>query len=143
MKQKLKLVEVEHEKNGYHYFLKLKINGLKASFLVDTGATHSVMDIERFKSFSTDEKPKENESLSTGLGTNSMQSHYVKLKSLEIGDLKLKKFHMVLMDLSHVNQSYASMGKDPIDGVLGTNVLRKLQAVINLNKKGAFMEIKG
>ena len=142
MKSKIKLIEIEHDKEGYHYFVTIEINGKKANFLVDTGATHTVMDKTRSKAFVKNVTLVKNESLSTGLGTSNMESHKIVLKSLMLGKAKFKKFEMVLMDLSHVNESYQSLGQDPLDGVLGNNILRKLNARICLLEKGAHIKIE-
>ena len=40
-----------------------------------------------------------------------------------------------MLDLSHVNQSYEQIGLKPIDGVLGSDVLLKYNAVIDYEKK--------
>jgi predicted aspartyl protease len=139
---KLKLKEIKHDRNGFHYFVKVKVNGKKAEFLIDTGATHSVMDSTGFLIFAPNPKTQKNETLSTGLGTKSMESEITKLKSFEIGKIKFQKFQIVLMDLSTVNESYVAIGNEPFDGILGSDVLRSLNATIHLNKKGSWIKLQ-
>lgn len=122
------------DEDGYHLVIVAKMNGKKAKLLIDTGASRSVFDLNRINRFSEGELTT-TEALSTGLGTNTMQSHTITLESLELGDLRLVDFEAVLLDLSHVNGSYLSMKLSAIDGVLGSDVLMKHKAVIDYKKK--------
>ncbi|MEO6302167.1 MAG: hypothetical protein ABIP51_03235 [Bacteroidia bacterium] len=64
-----------------------------------------------------------------------MQSQTTILKKLKLGDLEIINYKTVLLDLSHVNQSYQLIGLNPIDGVLGSDILFQYNAVINYEKK--------
>jgi predicted aspartyl protease len=129
----LKLKIVELDKQGFHYFLKAKVNGESARFLLDTGASHTVMDSSRIQSFIDHSNFEENPTLSTGLGTNTMQSQIAVLDSFKLGKAVLENFEMILMDLSHVNESYRLAEKKTLDGVLGSNVLKELNAIIRFS----------
>jgi predicted aspartyl protease len=129
----LKLKIVELDKQGFHYFLKAKVNGKSARFLLDTGASHTVMDASRIQRFIDHSNFEENPTLSTGLGTNTMQSKIAVLDSFKLGKAVLENFEMILMDLSHVNESYRLAEKKPLDGVLGSNVLKELNAIIRFS----------
>ncbi|HLC83538.1 MAG TPA: hypothetical protein VJI69_06890, partial [Bacteroidia bacterium] len=74
-------------------------------------------------------------SLSSGLGTNTMQSEQVTVKKIKIGELEIENYKTILLDLSHVNQSYEQIGLKPVDGVLGSDILLKFNAVIDYEKK--------
>ena len=101
---------------------------------------HQINRINRFVKREVFEK---HEGVSTGLGTNSMESHIVEIKKMEVGMLKLNELTFVLLDLSHVNQSYLEIGLKEIDGVLGGDILMQHSAVINYVKKTVqFTEFK-
>ncbi len=124
--------------DGYHLALKAKINGKVAHLILDTGASRSVFDLSVSQKFF----PSENnilhtpsEKLSTGLGTNTMKSSFIHFHKLEIGELLLKDYQCVLLDLSHVNQSYQQAGLKSIDGVLGNDILLPHKALINYQQK--------
>ncbi len=123
------------EDDGSHLICKAKINGKNARILIDTGASRSVFDQERIRLFVNEKSFIQNEKLSTGLGTNSMPTSSVTLKSLKIGDLKIDDFLAILLDLQHVNVTYGTLGHEAIDGVLGNDILLKHKAVIDYNKK--------
>lgn len=129
----LKLIRID--KNGCHLSLSGKINGRKANLIIDTGASQTVFDKNRIGLFLGHEEFEKVHSLSSGLGTSSMESHLVKVPGLMIGDLEIKNEKMVLLDLSHVNQSYEMMNKKPIDGVIGGDILKKYRAVIDYPRK--------
>jgi hypothetical protein len=124
------------EEDGFHLMIAVEINGLPARMLLDTGASRSVFDLERISRFFTDNKPnfEVNEKLSTGLGTRDMQSQAVYLKEFKIGELCIREYPAVVLDMSHVNLSYSELDLPPIDGVIGSDILMKYAAVINYGK---------
>lgn len=131
MKIKFKKIKID---TGYHLLIKLKINDQEAVFVIDTGASNTVMDLEASKRFISKEKIKQEGKLSSGLGTNKMSSALSKKQFLEIGKLKFKH-PLVILDLHHINSSYQSLGYNSIDGVLGCDILVKFNAVINIKTK--------
>ena len=129
----LKFLTIEGD--GIHLLIAVKINGKKAKMLVDTGASRTVFDINRISKFTGKKNYKKNEQLSTGLGTNTMQSHNTILKKLQIGNIIITDFETILLDLKHVNESYEKIGLGFIDGVLGGEILITFKAVIDYGKK--------
>ncbi len=123
------------DKKGCHVAVSGKINGKKAHLIIDTGASQTVFDKKRIEHFLGHKKFEKSESLSTGLGTNSMESHLVKVPGLVLGDFEIKDEKMILLDLSHVNESYKLMQLKPVDGVIGGDILKKYKAVIDYGKK--------
>ena len=123
------------EGDGFHLVIEAMLNGRPALMLVDTGASRTVFDQDRIRHFIPDFVLHPTDKASTGLGTDSMASHLSKLDKLEIGDLCIRDLEIVLLDLVHVNQSYASIGLMAIDGVLGSDLLEAHQAIIDYGKK--------
>lgn len=126
---------LEIESDGFHLMTYGLINGKKASFLIDTGASRTVFDLEGIKSFLSDQAFEENEKLSTGLGTNSMPSQVTQIDTITFGELIIKNYTAVVIDLTHVHQSYKILGLPEINGVLGGDILRTYKCVINYRKK--------
>ncbi len=125
------------EDDGFHLMLKAKINGKNANLIIDTGASRTVFDQTLIKSFLPEEYDdfETNEKLSTGLGTNSMQSAAFKLKSLKLGDLNIKNYLAVILDLTNINESYTKLKLPLIHGVIGGDLLHKYNAVIYYKSK--------
>ena len=123
------------EEDGFHLMIPVMVNGVQARMLVDTGASRSVFDKDRIDRFFHDSPElEENEQKSTGLGTRDMQSQALYLDELMIGELKVRRYPAVVLDMSHVNHSYEELGLEPIDGVIGSDILMKYGAVIDYGK---------
>lgn len=120
---------------GYHLLVKVYINKKAANLIIDTGASKTVFDKTRIKKFVAQRTFKKHESLSSGLGTNTMKSAQVDVKKIKIGELEIENYKTILLDLSHVNKSYQQVGLKPVDGVLGSDILLKYNAVIDYEKK--------
>jgi hypothetical protein len=129
----LRLLNIEGD--GYHLQAKIRINGKPALVIVDTGASRTVFDKTEIAKYLKSEEIGEHDKLSTGLGTNSMQSQYVVIGNLTLGKLKLDNFDSVILDLQHVNHTYDLIGLPCIAGVLGSDVLVAMNAVIDFRKK--------
>ena len=128
------------EGDGFHLQVKININGKVANAIIDTGASKTVFDKERINHFLNKEKVTEHDRMSTGLGTASMQSHVVKLNKFSIGKLEILDYDGVVLDLSHVNQTYKMIGLNPIDAVVGSDVMEKFKAVIDYGKRTLILQ---
>ena len=120
---------------GFHLLLKLNLNKKVAQVIIDTGASKTVFDKIRIEKFVKEKKFEKHDALSSGLGTNTMQSEQVTIKKVKIGELEIENYKTILLDLSHVNQSYEQVGLKPVDGVLGSDILLKYNAIIDYEKK--------
>lgn len=136
----LHLIKIEDD--GMHLLAKVKINNKTARLVVDSGASRTVLDKNRIHRFVKENKFEKHESVSTGLGTNTMESHIVEIKKLKIGNWTLEEIIWVLLDLSHVNASYVQMGIKEIDGVLGGDILMKYNALIDYGNKKLILKMK-
>jgi predicted aspartyl protease len=134
----LKVLSIEGD--GYHLYINAKINGHKAHSLVDTGASKTVFDKNRIVNFSTENKLVELDRLSTGLGTDSMRGHMIDIDEISLGTIKVKNYQGLALDLSHVNASYDKLGLEPIDGVLGSDILHEYNAIIDYKNQELTLE---
>ena len=116
----LKIELVPIEQDGVHIFIRARINGKPARFLVDTGASRTVLDQKRVLRFLKAEEAKfeKLEAASAGLGTSTMESHTIVLRSLSFSRLVLKDYKTAVLALNHVNQSYSVLKMKKIDGVI-------------------------
>ena len=128
----LQILEIED--GGYHLFIKTRVGRRVARMLLDTGASKTVFDLQSLRHIlghKEDENFNLSPHLSTGLGTNTMESRQTVLKHFRIGHLVLKNYEVVALEMSHVNESYKMLGYKPIHGVLGSDILKKYRAVID------------
>jgi hypothetical protein len=127
----IKVIPIEDD--GFHLMIEITINEQKALMIIDTGASRTVFDSNRIMRFVSDENSEfeKNEKLSTGLGTNSLESEAIELDSIQIGEIKIEKYKAVVLDMSHINQTYSTIKLPEIDGVLGGDLLKKYNAEIS------------
>jgi predicted aspartyl protease len=130
---KIPIRKIPLDEEGYHLFIDAMLNSIPVNILIDTGASKTIFDLTRIKKVIKKKELTMGEinKLSTGLGTNTMQSHTVIIGEFSIADLKLKNYSAILLDMTHVNKSYKLMKLKPIDGVLGSDLLMKHKAVID------------
>lgn len=122
-----------------HFEMKATINGKKGRFILDTGASNSCIDEDLKDDFMLD--VKETEVKVTGAGASEMDSQISVDNKLKIGRWKLPKTAIVLFNLTHVNNGLASMNVKPIDGIIGTDILKKGKAVIDYDKKNLYLKL--
>ena len=135
MNTKIPLKVISIQERGFHTLLKIKINGKSARMVLDTGASQTVLDKNRVHRFVDEKEFEKNEALSTGLGTNSMESHIVHIRKMQLGELVIKNATLILLDLAIVNSSYEQIGMKPVDGIVGSDILVHQRAVIDFQKK--------
>ncbi|MCF8426902.1 MAG: retroviral-like aspartic protease family protein [Bacteroidia bacterium] len=128
----LEILEIESD--NYHLFVLVKIGRRNARMLLDTGASKTAFDSNQIKKFIGKNEPENLGINSVGLGSNQVATHLTQLTSLKIGEIALKKVDIAVLDLAHVNEAYQILGFPEIDGVLGSDILVKLKAIINLEK---------
>lgn len=123
------------DSEGYHLIVKIQINDKVAEVVLDTGASKTVFDTIRITKYVKDKKIVPHGKLSAGLGSNNMKSYTITLDKIKIGNLEIKKYTTVLLDLSHVNNSYHQVGFNSVEGILGSDILVAYKAVIDFEKK--------
>ena len=123
------------EGDGFHLIAEGCINGKTARFVVDTGASRTVFDKDKILNYINNPEFSEKEGISAGIGGTDISSFIFDIEELCFGELKIKDYQAVAMDLSNVNDSYAMIKLPPIDGVLGGDLLVKYKAVISYRLK--------
>lgn len=134
MKSIIKLKKIKIDQMGFHLLVKAKLNGKSVTLVLDTGASQTVFDYHIAKSNSDNKAEQLHDASSTGVGGEQLQSHIIQVEKFKIGDLLIRDNHFVLLDLQHVNAQYEKIGKPPIHGVLGGDVLNAFNAVIDYKK---------
>ena len=123
------------ENDGFHIIAEGLINGKLARFVVDTGASRTVFDKDRILDYIDNPEFSEKEGISAGIGGTDISSFIFSINELCLGELRINYYQAVAMDLSNVNNSYAMLNIPPIDAVLGGDLLKKYQAIINYKSK--------
>jgi predicted aspartyl protease len=121
--------------DGFHPLLEITLFGKAFIMVLDTGASKTAFD--RTALFEANETTDilASDRLSTGLGTNSMESFTAIISGMFIGDLRIADFEVAVLDLSTINLAYNQMGHPQVLGVLGGDILMKYKAVIDYGKQ--------
>ena len=112
-----------------HLLIKASINEVKGNFILDTGASNSCVGFESTERFILDAQFSEYKA--AGAGATGMETQLAKNNTVQLGRWKNKKLHLVVFDLSHVNQALTQYKIKPVDGILGADILLKGDAIID------------
>ena len=115
--------------NTQHLLIKGTINGVSGNFILDTGASNSCVGFEGIDKFQL--KPVKSKTKASGAGATGMFTQLAKNNSLKIGRWKLNEFHLVIFDMTHVNQALLQHEAKNIDGIIGADVLLGGKAIID------------
>ncbi len=137
-KKGIKFTAQEMMGGGYHPFITVTVEGHKCRFLIDTGASKSVID-KGFYETKLERKPKVIKLETTGLHSTVMESYSGKLKSMDIGTCKVTNYEIAAIDLSHVNTTYRKMKMKKISGILGSDIFKSYNAVIDYSQSKLFI----
>ena len=112
-----------------HLLIKATINGVTGDFILDTGASNSCVGFECIELFKL--KAGKSKTKAAGAGATDMITQVAKNNQLKIGRWNEKAFHLVIFDLSHVNQALQQYKAKPVQGIIGADVLLDGKAIID------------
>ena len=123
-----------------HFEIKASINGVYGRFILDTGASGSCVGFEAIERFNL--KVKDSEIKAVGAGASDMMTKISKSNDLKIGKWKKNRVALILFNLSHVNNGLINHNAEPVDGIIGADILKKGKAVIDYEKKYLYLKLK-
>ncbi len=129
----IQLLDIEGE--GFHIMVKGMIHGKEANFLIDTGASRSVFDPKTISSFIDDLTFEKKEGITAGVGGSDLESSTFRIDVFSIGDMEIRDYEGVALDLDNVHELYGKLGLPHIDGILGGDLLKRYKAIINYKSK--------
>lgn len=112
-----------------HFSVVGSADEVSLSMIIDTGASHTLIDTGRADRFEM--ATEEAGGRATGVGSSGQPTERGRLDNVAIGALRLDTLRVTVLDLSNVNRVLRSMGNDPVDGIIGADVLMAQQAVID------------
>ena len=121
-----------------HYLIEAKINGVKGRFILDTGASNSCICTsleDRFKVISKESKEKAS-------SANSEMTHTMISKSnvIQIGKWN-SNASLITFDMSHINNALSQKKIDPIDGIIGADILKKSKAILDYKSNKLYLKL--
>jgi len=115
---------------GIHILLSALVDNKPISMVLDTGASHSVLDFSWAEENLPDNEIIAVEDPAYGIGS-SVKVHKAEVSSFKIGDLNLKNRLFALIDFSAINSVYDREGLEEVQGILGGDVLDEFSGVID------------
>lgn len=132
IKKNLKLTKTNHFKTT------AVVNGVKGKFIVDTGASNTCIDtslIEKFNLVS-----EETKNTAAGAGAIDMETQISKGNTIKLDKWQMKDLDIVIFDLSHVNQALINHESKPVHGIIGADILKKGNVVIDYKKNVMYLK---
>jgi hypothetical protein len=127
------LLLVNLQDDGFHLLVEIVVFGEKLFAVVDTGASRSVFDKSLMeKHVSELSESEETQAATIFSSSTTLQGIIPKLK---IGNLILRHYETVGLDLQSVTDTYMQLGHPAISGIIGGDILVKFNAKIDYQKK--------
>lgn len=145
MKQIQEILKKEHYKKikfkvskTQHLLIKASINGIPGNFILDTGASTSCVGFESIERFIL--KAGKSKTKASGAGATGMFTQLAKNNSLQIGRWKTADLHLVIFDLSHVNEALQQYKAKPVHGIIGADILLEGKAIIDYSNHCLYLK---
>lgn len=112
-----------------HFELAAEVNGHPARLVLDTGASHTVFATPSAERFGLHTTPSAERA--RGVGSSDHATARTTVSELQFGAARLREVEARTFDLGHVNRALEARGATPVDGVIGGDLLRSAEAVID------------
>ena len=121
-----------------HYLIEAKVNSINGRFILDTGASNSCICTsleDKFKVISEDSKEKAS-------SANSEMTHtkISKRNVIQIGKWN-SNASLITFDMSHINNALSQKKIDPIDGIVGADILKKSKAILDYKSNKLYLKL--
>jgi hypothetical protein len=126
-------------RDGFHVLCRVHIMDKEFRMLIDTGASQTIFDIKKTKKISQN-IPESNNQRITTLGVDNIESKYVLIDNIRIGDIVIENYKTILLDISDLNNHFKNNYFPEIDGIIGGDILMKYNAIIDYKKRTLTLE---
>ena len=116
-----------------HIIIDAKVNNIDGIFLIDTGASNSCIDYNKFEKFKLNLQKSDELALSA---TDEIKEIYISKKnSILISEWLTDDVEIILFDMKQIVKSLKEKDNIEIDGILGSDFLINSEARIDFKKK--------
>ena len=121
-----------------HYLIEAKVNSINGRFILDTGASNSCICTsleDKFKVISKYSKEKAS-------SANSEMTHtkISKRNVIQIGKWN-SNASLITFDMNHINNALSQKKIDSIDGIIGSDILKKSKSILDYKSNKLFMKL--
>ena len=117
-----------------HIIIEAFVNNVKGLFIIDTGASHSCIDINKSEKFKLEYKVS-NENASSA--TQEIHETFISNNNvIKFKNIKSINYDFILFNMSHIHKTILEKDEIEIDGIVGADFLIKHRSIIDfeLNK---------
>ncbi|WP_299284353.1 aspartyl protease family protein [uncultured Mucilaginibacter sp.] len=133
-KKSIPLELIDLNGNGFHALVNVTVFNKTFKLVLDTGASKTAFDKTLLLEQIHEKELINSGHLTTGLGTNNMESFMTTITDFYIGKFHIPEIEVAVLDLSAINIAYEKLAVGPVLGVLGGDVLVEFRAVIDYEK---------
>jgi predicted aspartyl protease len=122
-----------------HYLIEAKVNGVNGRFVLDSGASNSCICISlenKFKLISKESKEKASSANSEMTYTKVSKRNVIQIGKWE------DKINLITFDMNHINNVLIKEKINPIDGIIGADILKKSKSVIDYESNKLYLKVK-
>lgn len=122
-----------------HYLIECKVNGVEGKFILDSGASNSCVCNSLEKKFKLE--TKENTIKASSATSEMTNTNLSKKNEIQIGKWS-DKLNLITFDMNHINKTLSEKGIDYIDGIIGADVLKKSNAILNYKSNKIYFKLR-
>tara|TARA_B110000003_G_scaffold245342_1_gene255039 strand:+ start:405 stop:845 length:441 start_codon:yes stop_codon:yes gene_type:complete len=121
-----------------HYLINAKINDVIGSFILDSGASNSCV-------CNTQENKFKLETKKSKISASSANSEMTNTKISRSNTIQIGKWNdnatLVSFDMNHINTALSEKKINPIDGIIGADILKKSKAILNYKTNKLYLKL--
>ena len=122
-----------------HYLIECKVNGVEGKFILDSGASNSCVCNSLEKKFKLESKKN---TIKASSATSEMtNTNLSKKNEIQIGKWS-DKLNLITFDMNHINKTLSEKGIDSIDGIVGADVLKKSNAILDYKSNKIYFKLR-
>ncbi len=121
-----------------HLEVMALLNGVEGRFILDTGASNTCVGFACAADFNL--TSEESDAKASGAGAVQMETKIARKNCMEMGAWKRERLSVILFDLSHVNWALEQHHAPPVHGIIGADILKRAQAVIDYKRGRLFLK---
>ena len=121
-----------------HYLIEAKLNGIKGRFILDTGASNSCICTSLENKFNVISMPSKEKASSAN--SEMTQTRVSKTNAIQIGKWE-DKTSLITFNMNHINIALRENQIDPIEGIIGADILKKSKAILDYKKNKIYLKL--
>ena len=127
-----------------HLILRASHSGRSLSLVLDTGAGQSCLSqsVAEHMALSLEESDDIAAGIGGSLSEGCNNIAHTQLDLLRFGDFEINDMNFAVIDLSYINKAINNIGEADIDGIIGSDLLLKHDAVIDYTSKKLYIRLK-